>query len=186
MAAVFVTAGAGRDTFIAVAVTADTTGAATLAADFVLALGATGGIVGTDDAATVVAAHAFPVRKRDVGRVRVVTAKDAIDDAEEIEQAAFTERSPNHRRSFALAELFHLHVRVRRAVIGACRIGIGCDDVIGRRAGDVLPVQLNVEATEIHVLQDDVGGTDGQSLASTVDRDHLELVAQRAEVLADR
>ncbi|WP_417736913.1 hypothetical protein [Rosistilla oblonga] len=73
-----------------------------------------------------------------------------IDDAKEIEQTAFVERTSDRVGTFTLTKRIALHVRVRDGIVRGAAIGGYRNNIEGGRILDVLPVQSNLEAAEFN------------------------------------
>src|ERR1700733_764547 len=135
--------------------------------------------------ATIAAGAAIPLRERHVGAAGVVGLEDLAHELEEVEQATAPEGVVDSLAAIALAELLAFDVGMRGVARLLRRVRLQGNDTVSPSVTDPVPVQADLEGSEVDVLQDNGFCGNSHRAVRPVDRDPLEFILQGHEVAKD-
>jgi hypothetical protein len=138
-----------------------------------------------DHVAAIAARAAIPLRQRHIGAAGVVGLEDPAHELEEIEQPAAPERTLDGLTAVPLAKLLAFDVGVCGVARLPGRIRIEGDDLVRPPVTDPVPVQADLEGSEVDVLQDNRFCGNSHRVVRPVDRDPLEFILQGHQVAKD-
>jgi len=136
---------------------------------------------------TLTARDAIPIVQRDEWAVRVVASQQIGDDHEEVEQATFLQRTPDRQPAVSFADRFILDMRVRDAIVGRRRMRIEGDHavLITMVEAERLPVEADLERSQVNAVEDDRLGDHGEGLGPAIELQFVELLLQCEQIQED-
>lgn len=111
--------------------------------------------------------------------------QDLPNENEEVVEAAISQCRSNRRLTFAFTQRMTLHMRVSRVAVGRGGSIANRNDFVGAGLQETLPVQHDLEATEVNAFENHIVRRHRNHMPLHVHADLVELRAERFQIAED-